>query len=178
MIVVCLMNEALSEIVLSKMTKDLFEVTIRLAVIQNSKTELQSRIKGLVTSFAAFRNDQQDLRIKRQLPFLYNIYKKFYLFQLNNRLLALSQNLILSVSEMAGLFHFPYSPTTQTEDLVRSKSTVLAAPLSLKQNKKLDMTFAHNTYAETVTPIGLTKDERRRHMYIIGATGTGKGLAK
>lgn len=160
--------------VVEKLTKDLFEVTIRLYVMQNTKSVLKSRLKGLITSFAAFRNDKQELQIKKQLPFLYNIYRKFYLFQFKNRLLALSQNPILSVSELAGLFHFPYSPTTQTEDLVRSNSKQLAAPLSLKQNKKLDVVFANNHYAETITSIGLTQDERRRHMYVIGATGTGK----
>ena len=38
----------------------------------------------------------------------------------------------------------------------------------------MDITFAKNIYGETETPIGLTLEERRRHAYIIGATGTGK----
>ena len=36
------------------------------------------------------------------------------------------------------------------------------------------MYFAKNTYGGTETDIGLTADERRRHVYILGATGTGK----
>jgi len=50
----------------------------------------------------------------------------------------------------------------------------LPAPLSLKKNTSLDIYFAKNTYGGADTPIGLTEDERRRHVYIIGATGTGK----
>ena len=50
----------------------------------------------------------------------------------------------------------------------------MPAPLSLKQKTELDIYFANNTYGGTVTKIGLTADERRRHVYILGATGTGK----
>jgi len=46
--------------------------------------------------------------------------------------------------------------------------------LSLKQEAKCDLYFAKNTYGGTETDIGLTADERRRHVYILGATGTGK----
>jgi hypothetical protein len=46
--------------------------------------------------------------------------------------------------------------------------------LSLKQKTELDIYFANNTYGGTETKIGLTADERRRHVYILGATGYGK----
>jgi DNA helicase HerA-like ATPase len=52
---------------------------------------------------------------------------------------------------------------------------MLPSPLPLKSSTtNLDLVFAHNTYGETTVPIGLTLEERRRHVYIIGATGTGK----
>lgn len=53
-------------------------------------------------------------------------------------------------------------------------SRELPAPLSLKQTTECDLYFAKNTYGGTETKIGLTIEERRRHMYILGATGTGK----
>jgi hypothetical protein len=53
-------------------------------------------------------------------------------------------------------------------------SKELPAPLSLKKGNKLDVVFAQNSYGNSKTLIGLTEDERRRHMYILGATGTGK----
>ena len=56
----------------------------------------------------------------------------------------------------------------------KQHSKELPAPLSLKQKTALDIYFAKNTYGGTETKIGLTADERRRHVYILGATGTGK----
>jgi hypothetical protein len=44
----------------------------------------------------------------------------------------------------------------------------------LKKAQDLDVVFAKNTYGGTSTVIGLNLEERRRHMYVIGATGTGK----
>jgi hypothetical protein len=159
-----------------KVNKQLFKTTIRLHVSQKTKKDLTFRVNGLVSAFASFRSvNQQELLAKKQLPFVQQspVGKLLSFIQIKYRLLALTQNPILSVREIAGLFHFPISP--QTEDLVNSKSTSLPAPLSLKQkNNNLDVVFAKNTFADTTTPIGLTKDERRRHIYILGATGMGK----
>lgn len=159
-----------------KINKQLFKTTIRLHVSQKTKKNLSSRINGLVSAFASFRSvNQQELLAKKQLPFILQTRLDVILsfLQLKHRLLAHTQNPILSVTEIAGLFHFP--SFSQTEDLVNSKSSYLPAPLSLKQkNRNLDVIFAKNNFAQTSTPIGLTKDERRRHLYILGATGMGK----
>ncbi|HSW97602.1 MAG TPA: helicase HerA-like domain-containing protein, partial [Candidatus Saccharimonadales bacterium] len=86
-----------------------------------------------------------------------------------------SNTVILTVSELSSLFHFPYHGTTETEDMHNTKTDILPTPLSFKQPvSHFDTIFAKNTYGERETPIGLTMDERRRHVYILGATGTGK----
>ncbi len=63
---------------------------------------------------------------------------------------------------------------TQTENIVKSYSKELPAPLSLKQEKKLDVIFGKNSYAGVTTDIGLTEEQRQTHMYILGRTGSGK----
>lgn len=160
-----------------KVQKELFAATIRLYVSQTTKQNLTARMNGLVTSFASFRSaNQQELRVKKPFSMLlkFSWLRILFFLQLKYRLLAFSDNPLLSATEVAGLFHFP-SAFNQTEDIIKSKSTVLPAPLSLKQtDKPNDIFFAQNTFAETATPIGLTKDERRRHVYVLGATGMGK----
>lgn len=160
-----------------KVNKELFETTIRLYVAQHKKKTVSVRLNGLLSAFASFRNENhQELSVKRLLLIeKLLMFKRFYYLQMKHRLLSLTQNPLLSVSEVASLFHFPYAPTTQTEDLVHTKSKKLPAPLSLKQkNRKLDSIFAQNIFAETKTSIGLLLEERRRHVYILGATGMGK----
>ncbi len=160
-----------------KVQKELFTATIRLYVTQTARQHVTTRLKGLVTSFASFRSaNQQALRVKKLLSMFAetSLLKTVFFLQLKYRLLSLTNNPVLSTSEVAGLFHFP-TALNQTEDIVKSKSTILPAPLSLKRtDKPYDIFFAQNIFAETVTPIGLTKDERRRHVYVLGATGMGK----
>jgi len=79
-----------------------------------------------------------------------------------------------SSNELAGLFHFPHSLSGKTDNVVKSLSKTLAAPLSLKDGRKLDVMVGVNKHHGTQTQIGLTSNERERHMYVIGGTGNGK----
>jgi hypothetical protein len=159
-----------------KINKQLFKTTIRIHVSQETKKDLSQRVNGLVSAFGSFKSiNQQELLAKKHFPFILKtkLNKWLSFLQIKYRLFSLTQNPILSVTEIAGLFHFP--STSQTEDLVNSKSSYLSAPLSLKKsNNAQDVVFAKNMFAGTTTSIGLTKDERRRHVYILGATGMGK----
>lgn len=170
-------KELLYEAIQDKVNQPLFEVTIRLFTDTTDKESSAKRLKGIMSSFDTFSSPYQSLRIKAPLfslprsKFSDNIRN----LQLKERLSLFGTNPILSVSELSSLYHLPYTSTTKTEDLLQVKSPQLSPPLSLKQiNADLDITFANNQYGETTTPIGLTLEERRRHAYVIGATGTGK----
>src|SRR5690606_10488941 len=80
----------------------------------------------------------------------------------------------LAASELASLFHFPSTLISKTDNLVASLSRTLPAPVSLKQDKQLDVLLGMNLHHGVSTPIGLTAAERERHVYIIGGTGNGK----
>lgn len=165
-------KQQLYQAIQSKINQPLFEVTVRFFAVTNDKADTDNRLKGILSSFDTFSSSQQSLKVKNPL---FSLPEKFKALLLKNRLSLLGGNLILSVSELSSLYHLPYTLTTKTEDLLQVKSPQLPPPLSLKKsNVDLDIVFAKNKYGETVTPIGSTLEERRRHTYIIGATGTGK----
>lgn len=163
------------DMVEGKINQNLFETTIRLLIIGSNKDNVTLRRKGITSSFSTFNHPgYQTVRPKNTIPFTHKLVTKFNYIKLKYRLLS-SASPILSVSELSSLYHFPYTTTTHTEDIQSVKSTQLPAPLSLKNaNGSLDTVFATNVHGEALTPIGLTLEERRRHMYIIGATGMGK----
>ncbi|MDA1317498.1 MAG: type IV secretion system DNA-binding domain-containing protein [bacterium] len=167
-------NELLQTIA-SKLNQPLFEVQIKVFI--QTTTNPQERLQGIIASFESFATAHQTIKRKKNL-FRYiqtPLLQKLQYFLLKNRLSLGSNNTILSTTELAGLYHLPHVLNTKTEDLLQVKSPKLPAPLSLKKNKAdFDIAFAHNTYGETDTTIGVTLEERRRHTYIIGATGTGK----
>jgi len=166
-------QQEIQEIVESKINQDLFEVSMRLLVVGDLEKNIELRKKGIIGNLATYTNlNYQALIIK---PVHFNsLFTKLNFLRLKHRLFSFSANPIFSVSELSTIYHFPFTLTTQTEDLQSIKSSHLPAPLSLKNPTNLDIMFAQNIHGESITPIGLTIDERRRHMYLIGATGMGK----
>lgn len=161
----------------NKITQPLFETTARIHIQTHSQGKAVERLKGITASFDTFNTPHQDIEIKRSIAKIIKsrALNNLYYSQFKARFPFFTKNMILSVDELSALYHFPYTATTKTEDLLQVKSPKLPAPITLKKNDlELDITFATNTYGETTTPIGLTLEERRRHAYIIGATGTGK----
>ncbi|MGI6103190.1 MAG: replication-relaxation family protein [Patescibacteria group bacterium] len=148
-----------------KLEQPLFLASIR-AYVQVDRPNLRSREQGIGGSFESFTGSNgQGLRPSFDLLKLW----RFRTRQLGGGVA------VLSSSELAGLFHFPQTKTSETEDLVRVRSRELPAPLSFKHAApNFDTVFATNSFGGVTTPIGLTLEERRRHTYILGATGSGK----
>jgi len=165
-------QDELEQLVKNKLDQQLFSASIRLFVIGDTKTEVNSRIRGFVSALATFSTSYQSFTSFFNFKYKLIQYIKIRLFR--NRLPGFFGKSILSTSEVADIYHFPYTLTTKTEDLVKLHSKQLPAPVSLKKAANLDITFAKNEYGGSSTPVGLTLEERRRHIYILGATGTGK----
>jgi len=131
----------------------------------------------LYASFGPFTSAYQGLGAKTTFPHSIVSKKRLLLFRQRaiSRGLFAGENPILSTSEISDIFHFPYTDTTKTEGLVKSKSSELPAPLSFKKRAPgLDVIVGKNTYGGEETPIGQTLTQRRKHTYIIGKTGMGK----
>lgn len=159
-------------LVKAKLDQPLFFTSIRLLTAGTDKVSSSKRVKGLSSALSSFDSSYQALVKIRRLKL--NLFDKLTAFAFKHRLhLSLSKS-VLSINEVGDIYHFPFMSTTKTEDLVKSHSKELPAPLGLKRAKELDVVFAQNTYGNTITPVGLSVEERRRHMYILGATGTGK----
>jgi len=166
-------QKELEEMIKEKLDQQLFKTSLRLLVVSKSRTKQNKRIKGFVSALSSFNNSHYQSLVSF-LNFKHGLIKQTKAYLFRKRLLALLGNSVLSASEVADIYHLPFTVKTKTEDLVKQHSKQLPAPLSLKKAETFDVIFAKNTYGGTVTKIGLTADERRRHIYILGATGTGK----
>jgi len=166
-------EKELAQIVKSKIDQSLLETSIRILVVSTG-TNTAGRLNGILASFGQLNSPYQTFTGKRHLfPRQKAAVNLFCSRQLSPNT-PLNPNPILSTSEISDLYHFPYARTTKTEDLVKVHSRELPAPLSLKNNNNLDVVFGKNNYGGTSTAIGLTDDDRSRHVYIIGQTGSGK----
>ncbi len=169
-------EEATIQSIQEKIDQPLFETTIRLLIMVKDNEEQKERIDGFISSMETYDVSGYQSLVKKSLLSDF-LFRKIRQVTFNKRLLSLMGNggsSLLSSSEIADLYHFPFSRVTQTENIVKAYSRELPAPLSLKQGRKLDVVFGKNNYGGITTDIGLTEEERQTHMYILGRTGSGK----
>ncbi len=169
-------EKELHQIVKGKLDQHLFETTLRVLLVVKDGDTLDRRADSIIASVGPFANTHQSLSPRGTiLPSRYIIKQRIEQFK--RRLLSggLGFNSILSSSELADLYHFPYTDITKVEGLVKSKSKDLPAPTSMKRiDVKLDIIIGKNLYGGEENLIGLTLPQRRKHMYILGKTGMGK----
>ena len=165
-------QNGLEILIKQKLDQQLFRSSLRLMVASNNVNELKQRQRGFISALSSLSNgDYQSIVPTAKFMIAFSKIKE-YLF--TKRILLPFSKVVLSATEVSDIYHFPYTKTTSTENLLTQHSKELPAPLSLKQKPELDIYFATNSYGGAETRIGMTEDERRRHVYILGATGTGK----
>lgn len=169
-------EQELATVVKEKTSQALFETSIRVLVLAKSEEELGSRIDGLSGAFGQFTSNHQELTMKN--TFLGFPRLDTRLSQFKNRVLSSGfgsgENPVLSTSELSDLYHFPYTDVTKTENLVKTRETMLPAPLSLKQETSSAVTIGKNIYADRETLITIPYKQRKEAMYMIGASNMGK----
>lgn len=78
----------------------------------------------------------------------------------------------LNLRELSTIFHFPGNTEIASQlQLKQGKAKIAPAPLNMPKEGIL---LGVNKYRDTETPVYLTPDDRMRHLYVVGQTGTGK----
>lgn len=139
---------------LSKIRHHLFHATIRVVVTGLSTDgEREATLDAIVAAFAQF-----------DLPGLNGFVP-----------LAHAQSSVLSTEELATLWHLP-SESMEGTHLDPIGNTILPPPRGITtEGDSKDVTVLGTTlYRDEHLPVGLDTHARRRHVWIVGKTGTGK----
>lgn len=149
----------------AKASKSAFRVNIRLIASAANQERAENILAHMENAFGQFENPEvNSFRIKKRFKERRSVYD--YIF----RNFDDESAMILTVEELASIFHFPIS-TTETPKIKWLKSGTAAPPVNIPQEGLL---LGYNDYRGTKTDIRITDDDRRRHLYVIGQTGTGK----
>ncbi len=159
----------------NKLDQPLFSANIRALIISPSNKQ---RARGLANSFHQFHvPGYQGFSIKRSFPRNITANYRKRTFTLRLPAILSSSSSVLAANEVAALYHFPYGDDSSAENLVKSLSKTLSAPLSMKRHADAadyDVMLGMNTHHGSKTIIGLTAKEREKHVYLVGGTGNGK----
>ena len=149
----------------AKTAKPLFQVNVRLIASAGSPFRANDILDGLATGFAQFESPtRNDFKIVKPRN-LKGLMKGFIFRSFDE-----SQAMTLSSEEIASFYHFPIS-STETPRIKWLKSKESAPPENLP---KQGVELGQSVFRGQSKPIYMTDEDRRRHLYIIGQTGTGK----
>jgi hypothetical protein len=165
-------NKTLIEQVEKKIATPIVGVTLRLAVSSGDASVAASVLGDLEAGFNQFTNTQGNrIEFKR----ISERQSAGVLEDFSFRLPSVDV-LPLSLRELTTLYHFPPTGISSSPHLKQSRFTHASAPLTLPQTGVL---LGSNSYRGQETRVYLSPEDRLRHLYVIGQTGTGKtGLLK
>lgn len=153
----------------AKTQAPLFKNSLRILISSPNEERLREHTQALTAAISLFNNPGlQSLQLSRQPR------NQSTLAFLNRRFTPRSKVVHLSPAELAGLYHFPNSKSSSFEAMPRYLSKTLPPTPKMLSAPKYHVLLGENHHQEQVTPIGLSKEERQRHAYIVGGTGTGK----
>lgn len=149
----------------AKIAKPLFEVNVRVVASAGSKFQADDILDGLTAGFSQFASPRRNefKVVKPRNP-------KGLVNQFIFRTFEPSQKITLSSEEIASFYHLPIS-STETPKIKWLKSKDSAPPANLPTSGVL---IGDSVFRGQTKPVYITDDDRRRHIYVIGQTGTGK----
>lgn len=160
-------HEELMKSMVGKFSKVVFDANIRILASASTEVRASQIIQEIEGAFAQFA--APDLNSLKSVRTSGSVLKKL-VFDFSFRLFRKNMALYLSTEEVASIYHFPI-PTTAAPRVHMLKAKPAEPPTDLP---KEGIILGKNTYRGEDRFIRMTRDDRRRHLYVIGQTGTGK----
>ena len=148
----------------NKVSKPGFNVVVRAVVSSSTIEAAEAHLGNIVSAFSQFSGSNSFTKNKNRFKGLF-MNDFIYRFQP-----IWDQTAVLSSEELATVFHFPNKSIT-TPHIVWLNSKRAPAPSQIPDS---GLFLGRSTYRGLSKPIYMGRDDRRRHMYVIGKTGVGK----
>lgn len=161
------MDQAILDSIDDKTRYPGYEVLIRVVASSNISQRAQAILNNVVATFALFDSPGKNgfkFTPARDIEKFVTAYILRFFPQEN------SQNILNSI-ELATLFHFPDQKNIPTSQLERQSSKQVDGPRNIADEGLL---LGYNVFRGVKKPIRLALEDRQRHMYVVGQTGTGK----
>lgn len=151
----------------NKLSKMGFEVAVRVITAASTKDEADNYLRRITATFRQFAIanlnsfDHKIIASHEMQNFIEHFKRRDFP----------EDSYVLTTEELASLFHFP-NVSVETPAIAWSPAKRGEPPLELPISDCVY--FAKTTYREQLAKFGIKRDDRRRHIYVIGKTGTGK----
>lgn len=153
-----------------KASKAGFDVNVRMVASALTQTRADAILSSVESAFFQFENPNLNgFIVKRALG--KQLAKLIYDFSFRN--FNGSHRMILNTEELTSIFHFP-TPYLETKKIKSLKSRAAPLPVNMPQE---GLMIGKNLYRGEEKEARISAQDRLRHVYIIGQTGTGKSVS-
>ncbi|MBI5754778.1 type IV secretory system conjugative DNA transfer family protein, partial [Candidatus Peregrinibacteria bacterium] len=157
-----------------KCDQDGFDTVIRIFASSSNAMRVENLLNSVVVAFNIFKSPAMNYFQNRRIIPIWWINNLIQKWNFTNRFFQHGEkSSILVPDELASLFHFPNSRYNLTPIIKWLSYKVLSAPVDLPSEGIL---LGNNVYRGAKREIHFQKNDRRRHHYVIGQTGTGKSV--
>jgi hypothetical protein len=161
-------DDTVIELIKRKLETPIPDVNVRIVASAATQTRAEAILSDIESSFnqlqsmngnnLRFENLTGNAGLELARQFTFREYKK-------------KQSLPISIRELTTIMHFPTHAIAATPQLRRARAAEAPAPIGLPTSGTL---LGINNFRGSETKAFLTPEDRLRHLYIIGQTGTGK----
>ncbi|HOC07742.1 MAG TPA: type IV secretion system DNA-binding domain-containing protein [Candidatus Woesebacteria bacterium] len=154
------------EAINTKISKPGFKVAIRMVVSANNEITAKAHLNNLIGAFSQFSSPYNNFKRAKIL------FKHLFMIDFIYRYLSFLtfKKIILNTEELATIMHFP-NKTVETHHIQWLSAKSAPAPNKIPTK---GLYLGKSKYRGVERGIYMSLEDRRRHTYIIGKTGTGK----
>lgn len=155
-----------------------FMGAIRIAAVSRTHEQAKTLFHSLAGSYGVFTLGEGNSLVAQEPAFWQRTKLEHAFVERSGDVIPRSQ--VLGASELATLWHPPGLSLSMIKNISWGARITSDAPENLpistenEEEKKLINFFARTEFRNRTATFGIKKEDRRKHLYIIGKTGTGK----
>jgi hypothetical protein len=162
------MQQELIRVLEEKAGKPAFDVNIRIVTSSPNERNADVHMENIVNAFTQFTAPESGNRFRRGAVVKNGALISDFIFRHFDQ----AHHMVLTTEEINSIYHFPL-PQTETPNIAWLSAKQASAPTALPTE---GIILGHNVYRGKDTVVRMGVQDRRRHVYIVGTTGSGKSV--
>lgn len=150
-----------------KVKKTGYKAIIRIVTTSSDDLTCDSELKNIISAFSQFASPAYN----RFRPLRYKSISRLFQYFILRQFIFLQREYILNIEEIATIFHFPHSKYNKQPEIKWQNFKIVKAPTNIAKDW---VYLGDNNFRWEKKKIFLSNEDRFRHFYVIGQTGTGK----
>ncbi len=150
-----------------KVKKTGYKAVVRIITTGNDTASTEAELANIISAFSQFASPAYN-RFKPVKKKSLSLLIEHYIFR---QFAWWQSSPVLNSEEIATLYHFPHSKYNKQPEIRWQRFKVVKAPINIGKEW---LYIGENVFRGEKKPIYMKDEDRFRHFYVIGQTGTGK----